>query len=124
MLCAFARGNMRIRQSEYKYGVPASAGRAAALPGRWKISHSRNLRSPYRLKPGLHTLKTSLPSSARRCKGFPRLGQQVIHQTMLKAFTFLAPRARLSKGSRRGNEADGCARLPENPPRYLGGYGP
>src|SRR6266705_3961345 len=27
-------------------------------------------------------------------------------------------------GSRRGNEADGCARSPGNPPRYLGGYGP
>src|SRR5713101_5973059 len=26
-------------------------------------------------------------------------------------------------GSRRGNEADSCARLPGNPPRYLGGYG-
>src|SRR6266567_6575955 len=25
-------------------------------------------------------------------------------------------------GSRRGNEADGCARLPGNPPCYLGGY--
>src|SRR6266581_1789931 len=32
--------------------------------------------------------------------------------------------ARLRKGSRRGNEADGCARWPGNPPRYLGGYGP
>src|SRR5438876_11098697 len=29
----------------------------------------------------------------------------------------------LKNGSRRGNEADGCARLPGNPPRYLGGYG-
>ena len=28
----------------------------------------------------------------------------------------------LKNGSRRGNEADGCARLPGNPPRYLGGY--
>ena len=26
-------------------------------------------------------------------------------------------------GSRRGNEADGCARLPGSPPRYLSGYG-
>src|SRR2546427_13103065 len=26
-------------------------------------------------------------------------------------------------GSRRGNEADSYARLPGNPPRYLGGYG-
>src|SRR6266581_1135365 len=33
------------------------------------------------------------------------------------------PRASLKKCSRRGNEADGCARLPGNPPRYLGGYG-
>ena len=30
-------------------------------------------------------------------------------------------RARLKNGSR-GKEADGCARLPGNPPRYLGGY--
>src|SRR5947199_2967101 len=28
----------------------------------------------------------------------------------------------LKNGSRRGNEADGCAHLPGNPPRYLGGY--
>src|SRR6266851_8697331 len=28
----------------------------------------------------------------------------------------------LKNGSRRGNEADGCARLPGNPPRYLVGY--
>src|SRR6266849_1797892 len=27
-----------------------------------------------------------------------------------------------TNGSRRGNEAEGCARWPENPPRYLGGY--
>src|SRR5437867_4511597 len=30
---------------------------------------------------------------------------------------------RNSSGSRRGNEAVGCARLPGSPPRYLGGYG-
>src|SRR5260221_3993751 len=29
----------------------------------------------------------------------------------------------LKNSSRRGNEADGCARLPGNPPCYLGGYG-
>src|SRR6267142_4876322 len=29
----------------------------------------------------------------------------------------------LKNGSRGGNEADGCARLRGNPPRYLGGYG-
>src|SRR6266700_8240371 len=28
----------------------------------------------------------------------------------------------LKSRSRRGKEADGCARLPGNPPRYLGGY--
>src|SRR5438874_2289890 len=27
-----------------------------------------------------------------------------------------------NNGSRRGNEADGCAPLRGNPPRYLGGY--
>src|SRR5437867_11859580 len=32
-------------------------------------------------------------------------------------------RACLKNGSRRGNEAENCARLPGNPPRYLGGYG-
>src|SRR5438552_7729919 len=29
----------------------------------------------------------------------------------------------LKNSSRRGNEAEGCARLPGNPPRHLGGYG-
>ena len=31
-------------------------------------------------------------------------------------------RACLKNGSRRGNEADGCARWPGNPPPYVGGY--